>query len=128
MNTLSSLLNWIGNTVGANPATMTTSSKTMVGAVNELHSLFKPIRVTKTYTNLTMPSSKYLNIDSFAGLGVSTNNYAFCTIIRGWSGSVPYGVVKGSSGTDFYLTGDAGSISSITIEYWFFKYESIETQ
>ena len=36
MNTISSLLNWIGTLIGANPNTMTTSNKTIVGAVNEL--------------------------------------------------------------------------------------------
>ena len=36
MNTLSSLLNWIGNTIGANPNTLTTTSKKIVGAINEL--------------------------------------------------------------------------------------------
>lgn len=36
MNTISSLFKWIGNTVGANPSTMATTSKTVVGAINEL--------------------------------------------------------------------------------------------
>ena len=36
MNTLSSLLNWIGNTIGANPNTLTTTSKKIVGAINEV--------------------------------------------------------------------------------------------
>lgn len=35
MNIISSLLNWIGNTIGANPNTLTTTSKTLVGAINE---------------------------------------------------------------------------------------------
>lgn len=38
MNTLSSLLNWIGTTIGANPNTLATSSKTLVGAINEISS------------------------------------------------------------------------------------------
>ena len=36
MNTLSSLLNWIGETIGSNPNTLTTSSKTIVGSINEV--------------------------------------------------------------------------------------------
>lgn len=36
MNTLSSLLNWIGTTIGANPNTLSTTSKTIVGAINEV--------------------------------------------------------------------------------------------
>lgn len=38
MNTLSSLLNWIGNTIGANPNTLTTASKKIIGAINEVDS------------------------------------------------------------------------------------------
>lgn len=37
MNTLSSLLNWIGTTIGANPNTLSTTSKTIVGAINEVY-------------------------------------------------------------------------------------------
>ena len=36
MNTLSSLLNWIGTTIGANPNTLSTTSKTIIGAINEV--------------------------------------------------------------------------------------------
>ncbi len=36
MNTISSLYKWIGNLVGANPSTLTTTSKTLVGAINEV--------------------------------------------------------------------------------------------
>lgn len=36
MNILSKILLWIGNTIGANPNTLTTTSKTLVGAINEL--------------------------------------------------------------------------------------------
>ena len=36
MNTISSLFNWIGNLIGANPSTLTTTSKTLIGAINEV--------------------------------------------------------------------------------------------
>lgn len=36
MNTLSSLLNFIGNFIGSDPDTLATESKTAVGAINEL--------------------------------------------------------------------------------------------
>lgn len=42
MNTLSSLLNWIGNTIGANPNTLSTASKTIVGAINEVKATTVP--------------------------------------------------------------------------------------
>ena len=38
MNVLSSLLNWIGSTIGADPNTLSTTSKTLVGAINEVAS------------------------------------------------------------------------------------------
>ena len=38
MNTLSSLLKFIGDTIGAAPSTLTTTSKTLVGAINEIDS------------------------------------------------------------------------------------------
>ena len=37
MNTLSSLLNWIGETIGADPSTLPTTSKTLVGSLAEEH-------------------------------------------------------------------------------------------
>lgn len=36
MNVLSSLLYWIGNTIGYNPNTLKTNDKTIVGAINEV--------------------------------------------------------------------------------------------
>lgn len=38
MNTLSSLLKFIGDTMGAAPSTLTTTAKTLVGAINEVDS------------------------------------------------------------------------------------------
>lgn len=38
MNILSSLLNWIGTQIGADPSTLTTTSKTLVGSINEINS------------------------------------------------------------------------------------------
>lgn len=38
MNKFSSILQWIGNTIGANPSTLSTESKTLVGSINELAS------------------------------------------------------------------------------------------
>lgn len=43
MNTLSSLLNWIGSTIGANPSTLRTTSKTLVGAINEVANNVYPV-------------------------------------------------------------------------------------
>lgn len=38
MNKFSSILQWIGNTIGANPSTLSTESKTLIGSINELAS------------------------------------------------------------------------------------------
>ena len=51
MNTLSSLLKWIGNTIGANPNTLTTSAKTLVGAINEVRSTAQSAATTAKNTS-----------------------------------------------------------------------------
>lgn len=38
MNKMSSILAWIGNLIGANPSTLATEAKTLVGSINELAS------------------------------------------------------------------------------------------
>lgn len=43
MNTLSSLLQWIGSTIGANPNTLKTTNKTLVGAINEMTTMLYPV-------------------------------------------------------------------------------------
>lgn len=43
MNTLSSLLEWIANTIGANPSTLKTTSKTLVGSINEIADKVYPV-------------------------------------------------------------------------------------
>ena len=43
MNILSSLLQWLGNTIGANPNTLKTSNKTLVGAINEMTTMLYPV-------------------------------------------------------------------------------------
>lgn len=48
MNTLSSLLEFIGDTIGAAPSTLTTTNKTLVGAINEVDAESKTLVLTKT--------------------------------------------------------------------------------
>lgn len=93
------------------------------GTVYE-NAVFTAKRKIKTYTNVTISSndSPYVKIDDYTGLGVSTNLYCTSMIIRGWSTSSVgcFNIIKGSNGTDFYLLGSkAGSISSVTVEYFF---------
>lgn len=68
MNTLSSLLNWLGNTIGANPSTLKTTSKTLVGAINEI----EPVGSVKMYAGANAPSG-WLKCD---GSAVSRTTYA----------------------------------------------------
>ena len=53
MNTLSSLFKWIGNTIGADPSTMATTSKTVVGAINDLSQ--QMIKVAVIQASMTAP-------------------------------------------------------------------------
>lgn len=55
MNTLSSLLNFLGETLGANPSTLKTSSKTLVGAINEDHDRIDGFR--GIYVSTSAPTS-----------------------------------------------------------------------
>ena len=68
MNKLSSLLNWLGNTIGANPSTLATTSKTLVGAINEI----EPVGSIKMYAGANAPSG-WLKCD---GSAVSRTTYA----------------------------------------------------
>lgn len=87
MNTLSSLLNFLGNTLGANPNTLATDSKTIVGAINELHGdIYSVYHANATVTNgvvqITYPSG-YTSSDRLIVQPV----YNASSII-GWSATV----------------------------------------
>ena len=78
-------------------------------------------RKIETYTNKTIPADGYLKIDSYSGLGLSNSDYLMAMNIRGFStfsNKTSYVVAKGSNGTDIYLIGEAGTIGSITVEYF----------
>jgi hypothetical protein len=70
MNTLSSLLYFIGTTIGANPNSLTTSSKTFVGAINEVNSRIH-----------------YLNLDTTATSGTDKEIYD-ALVSLGWDSDV----------------------------------------
>ena len=81
-------------------------------------------RKSRTYTNITIPSSEYIKVDSYSEMNVNANLYTISMNIRGWSGSISgVTLVKGSNGTDFYIVGEPNkTISSITVEYVFSRY------
>lgn len=80
-------------------------------------------RIRRTYSNITISSNNgYVLLDSFANMGVSSQNYCLGFHIVGWSGFSTYGfqIMRGSNGTDFYLAASvAGTFGSFTVEYWF---------
>ena len=78
-------------------------------------------RKQRTYSNVTIPSTGYIKVDSYSDMGVSTSKYNISMTIRGWSGDIGgVGFGKSATGTDFYLTGTNGkTVTSITIEYVF---------
>lgn len=78
MNKFSSILQWIGNTIGANPSTLSTESKTLVGSINELASSIaaltrklSKIQVITVDSNTNLPKT---NI-SAGGTGTFEHTY-----------------------------------------------------
>ena len=70
MNTLSSLLNWIGETIGANPNTLATASKTIVGSINEV----KANALTNASVSETGESGKLTRVASDGTLKMQKGN------------------------------------------------------
>lgn len=105
MNTISSLLNWIGNLIGADPSTMTTSSKTVVGAVNELNGKlgtiksaeFQNISTNSSYTFSLEGPARYVLISSGANAGTKGIAIIYCNA----NGTSSYSVMGGFSSATF---------------------------
>lgn len=59
MNTLSSMLKFLGETLGANPSTLATTNKTIVGAINEDHATITAdhARIRNITISTTAPTS-----------------------------------------------------------------------
>lgn len=80
-------------------------------------------RIRKTYSNITINyNNEYILLDSFANMGIPSQNYYLGFNIVGWSGFPTYGfqIIRGSNGTDFYFASSvAGTFYSFTVEYWF---------
>ena len=56
MNALNSILKFLGETLGANPNTLTTTSKTLVGSINEVDAKAHPVGSCVITTTNTDPS------------------------------------------------------------------------
>ena len=82
---------------------------------------FSVKKVSKNYGNITY-SSYYKKIDSYSELGIDSDKYDLMSyIIKGWSGTPPIEICKGSNGTDIYAVGNSttGTTTSMTVEYFF---------
>ena len=96
------------------------------GQVDSLNSNFNNMftRKYRTYSNITIPSSGYIKVDSFSDMGVNESLYVISMNVRGWTGSID-GVTLGKStnGTDFYLIGETNkTIARMIVEYVFSRY------
>lgn len=92
--------------------------KLLTKILNELR-ILRPLMVSQSFSNVTIPSSEYVKISSYSDLGVSTDYYFLCARIRGWQGTAVYSVITSSTGTDFYITGKAGTLTSCTVNFYF---------
>lgn len=101
-------------------ATIDSIKESVTKILTDLRSL-EIVRVSASYSNVVIPSSEYVKISSFATLGVPTSYYFLCGRIKGWQGTTVYSVITSSGGTDFYITGKAGTLTSVGIDYYFAK-------
>lgn len=102
-----------------NTLSMTNLSTVSGGGLNALRSVFT--RVTRTYTNVTIPSSGYIQVDSYGDMNIDTSKYLISITTHGWWGNIA-GITfaKSSTGTDIYMIGPPDTtVSRITAEYVF---------
>ena len=115
-----------GSTIAGSAQSVKSAIDAQKNAIDSLNTYKKLVRVSKSYTNITVPASGYVKIGSFSGLGIPTTDYFISAAIRGWSGPNPYSVIRGSNGTDFYLMASTGTITSMSVDYYFAKPSLIE--
>lgn len=91
MNTLSSLLNWIGGFIGANPNTLTTGDKTIVGAINEVKAnAITNASVTETGEANKLPKITAEQLLKVKKLEIDSNEVKDCVIAQEVSGDWMY--------------------------------------
>ena len=101
MNTISSLFAFIGNFIGANPSTLTTSSKKIVGAINEVDA-----DIAETDAKVTSLQPNVIALPAFSDLtevyrkeGITTAD----TVTISEDGWYVFQVRGGWDGTSVYL-------------------------
>lgn len=89
------------------------------GGLNALRSVFT--RVTRTYENVTIPSSGSIQVDSYGDMNIDTSKYLISITTRGWWGNIA-GITfaKSSTGGEIYMIGPSNTtVSRINAEYVF---------
>ena len=91
MNTLSSLLNWIGETIGANPTPLATASKTIVGSINEVKANTVPTSsLTEAGEANKVPKITSESLLKAQKLSIDNNEVKDFVIAQGTSGDTSY--------------------------------------
>lgn len=93
MNTLSSILKFLGNTLGADPSTLVTTDKTVIGSINEVGDAWLGLVKTKTVS---------IDISTGNNTDVTYMYETLPTVV----GYVPIGcdIISGSGGASPRLT------------------------
>lgn len=102
-----------------------TALETAIAAKMDANNIY---RIVKNYVVTVTDTNTYTFIDNFTNLEIPTNHYCISMIMRGFSQFPGYltSIVKGSSGTDFYLFSGNPGTYSFSVEYWMAK-GAIET-
>lgn len=77
------------------------------------------------YQNITIPSTKYVQLDTVANMGVPNGALIVGCFIRGWTGlpgNSGIGVALGSSLDAIYLMGAAGSVQNVRVRVVYLKF------
>lgn len=74
-----------------------------------------------TYSNIEIQASnKYVLLDNYSGLGFVAATHVVSMNVRGWSGAkLPLELLKSATGSNIYVAGEAQTITSITVEYYY---------
>lgn len=109
----------LDNIGAASKTVMEAANANLLSYIN--HQLYRKI---KTYTNVTVPASGYVKIDSYSGLSLTQTDYIISMNVRGFtalSTYYPMSIVKGGSGTDIYFIGAQNTGITVTVEYFIWK-------
>ena len=97
------------------------AATTIAGELDALKSgLTNIVRLSKTYNNVSIPSSGYVELDSMAAFPVEYQGYTLLSIVILGSNYLytnPLSITRGGDGGTIYALGSEQTVSSITIGY-----------